>query len=101
MTSLADIKRLASQAAQSMSAARESPSHEDAVVNAAKAVNLRAEADDLLRDSPVRVEHLIFGAGLLQGLNESGQAMVLFDDDGDSGAGFPETADLDLLEEGV
>lgn len=101
MTTLADIKRLASQAAHSMSAARESPSHEDAIVNAAKAVNLRAEADELLRDDPIRVEHPIFGAGLLQGLNESGWALVLFDGDGDSGAWSAETADLDLLEEGV
>ena len=101
MTTLADIKRLASEAAQSMSAARESPSHEDAVVKAALAVNLRAEADDLLRDSPIRVEHPIFGAGLLQGLNESGQAMVLFDGDGNNGVWSAETADLDLLEEGV
>jgi hypothetical protein len=101
VTSLADIKRLASEAAQCMRAAREAPSHEDAVVNAAKAVNLRAEADDLLRDNPIRVEHPIFGAGLLQGLNESGQAMVLFDGDGHSGTWSAETADLDLLEEGV
>jgi hypothetical protein len=96
MTTLAGIKHLASQAAQCMSAARESPSHEDAIVNAAKAVNLRAEVSDLLREHNLRVEHPLFGVGLLQGLGDSGCALVLFDD-----ADTAETVQLDLLVEGV
>jgi hypothetical protein len=97
VTTLADIKRLDAEAAEAMRAASERPSKERAVELAGTEVDLRVQANNLLKANPIRVEHPIFGAGLLNGLFAFGEgAVVLFDD-----ADTVETVQLDLLVEGV
>lgn len=96
MTTLHNIKAIAANAARAMTTAREEPDAGKATEHARAAVNLRAHACDLLADNPLRVEHPIFGVGLLQAVTEGGLASVLFDD-GDTA----ETVQLDLLEVAV